>query len=407
MSAGTATRSCFQGTERPAETRSQRKSVAIGDLHGDYNRLKRILREEGILIEGTSAWNPEACNVDLILIGDYVDWRNEPLEEEDPEQRAEGARRVLELLHGLHKDVRRLRAQYDDFDGRIYALRGNHDDMMLDALHVLEHFSLDELEGLARNFHSVIMRMRATMQSMGRGEQANETFMKFVNWYVQGGKATLEGWGSMQAWRQAMEGELGDWLRNDLHLGAVVNGRLYAHTAPDLQEFWRPIAELQALPPADQARMRESFLWSRKLWGFDFYSGCRTEPLTEPEIDRMLAGLGVRGVVVGHTPVTTERDPYIAYDGKVINIDLHGIPQSHAFVETYDVDPSTVRGAGSKHGPPEIVLRTFVSTPRPERPEQPARRRKRKRTASASAKSTATTKSETTAHPESATTSEP
>lgn len=363
-------RRVYEENSRPAETLTQRKSVAIGDLHGDFYRLTRILEEEGILIPGTYAWNPQACNVDLVLIGDYVDWRGEPLEG-DPERSAEGARRILELIYSLYKQVRELRATYEDFDGRLYALRGNHDDMMLDALKILEFMAPSQVEALMKNHHHYIM-LRKTVMSLGLGGDQVETVMKFLNWFVQGGKTTLEGWESIAEWKEAMDGDLGEWLRHDLLLGAVVNQRLYAHTAPDLAEFWRPLDELKELPPPEQQRLRESFLWSRKLWGFDYYTGSRTDPFSEEELDRMLDGLGVSGIVVGHTPVTTEMDPFTAYEGKVINIDLHGIPGSRALVELYDIDPEQVRGHKGE-GHPERILTTTpaeqrkVSEPRPRR----------------------------------------
>jgi len=395
-----ASRRVFQNGERPPETLTHRKSVAIGDLHGDFYRLTRLLEEEDILIPSTFAWNPRACNVDLILIGDYVDWRGEPLEG-SADRASDGARRILELLHSLDRQVRELREQYADFDGRIYVLRGNHDDMMLDALKVLDFMSTSQLESMMRNHHHYLMKFRGAMVSMGLGGEQLETMMKFLNWFVQGGRTTLEGWESLEAWKRDMDGELGTWLRHDLLLGAVVNNRLYAHTAPDLAEFWRPLHELRELPAIDQSRMRESFLWSRKLWGFDYYTGSRSEPFSEAELDRMLSGIGVEGVVVGHTPVTTETEPFLAYNGKVINIDLHGIPGSRALVETYEIDPASVRGVDGSDGPPRIVLDTVTLAPRPEPPPKPMRKRASRKvgqsasSAEATASETAPTNAET------------
>src|SRR5437879_3114864 len=52
-------RRVFEENECPASKLNTRKSVAIGDLHGDFHRLVRLLEEEGILIRGTYAWNPQ------------------------------------------------------------------------------------------------------------------------------------------------------------------------------------------------------------------------------------------------------------------------------------------------------------------------------------------------------------
>jgi Calcineurin-like phosphoesterase len=333
----------FEIDECPPERAAKRKVVAIGDLHGDYYRLQRILEAEEILIPGTTAWNPQALNVDLVLIGDYVDWRGEPLEGDDTDEHPKGSRRIIELIFNLHKQVQQLSAQYEDFDGKLHALRGNHDDMMLEAARVFDFMSVEDVELLCDNLHQFgIVRRR--LGELALDAYQVELVMKFLNWYVQGGRQTLEGWDSIDAWRLDMEGELGSFLRNDLMLGTVVNRRLYAHSAPDLTEFWLPLADLHALSAEEQPRLREAFLWSRKLWGFDFYSGGRTSPFSQEELEEMLSGFGVEGVVVGHTPVTNKPEPFRAYEGKVINIDQHGIPGSQAFVEIYDVDPLEVRG---------------------------------------------------------------
>ncbi|HIB69621.1 MAG TPA: hypothetical protein EYO33_32230, partial [Phycisphaerales bacterium] len=77
---------------------------------------------------------------------------------------------------------------------------------------------------------------------------------------------------------------------------------------------------------------KESFLWSRKIWGYDYCTGSRTVPFTPEEMDEMLEGMGVKGVVVGHTPLPHDGKPVVAYEGRVINIDLHAFPGSEAFI---------------------------------------------------------------------------
>jgi hypothetical protein len=331
----------FDEHDCPVSNLTTRKMVAIGDLHGDFYRLVRLLEEEQILIAGTFAWNPRAFNVDLVLIGDYVDWRGEPLEG-DPDRAAEGSRRILELIYSLHQQLKDLRACFDDFDSNLYALRGNHDEMMLEALRILDFMSCEDVDNIMKNSHHYLM-LRKTVMGLGLAPDQVEIVMKFLNWYVQGGKTTLEGWGTLAEWKRCMDGGLGEWLRNELLLGVVVNRKMFCHTAPDLPEFWRPMRELLDVAPLDKPRLVESFLWSRKLWGFDYYTGTRTHPFTQDELESMLSGMGVDAIVVGHTPVTSLQEPFVAYDGKVINIDLHGIPGSQALIEVYNVEEAALR----------------------------------------------------------------
>ena len=77
---------------------AKRKLIAVGDLHGDYFRLIRILKEENVIIvkdKDNFEWNPEANSVDVVTLGDYCDWRGEPLE--GP---------ITEWIYGSKKDFR-------------------------------------------------------------------------------------------------------------------------------------------------------------------------------------------------------------------------------------------------------------------------------------------------------------
>ena len=320
-------------TEELKVAQKERLLVAIGDLHGDYFRLIRLLRENELLLPGTTAWNPARDNVDLILIGDYVDWRNEPLEGPKEEWVA-GARRIIETLYSLHAQLEKLREQEEGFQSQLYTILGNHDEMMLEAHTLFEFMELENLktflESVGNNVH-----VRQAIQGLGLGPGEVEKVLKFLNWYVQGGQATIEGYDSIEAWKDSMDGDMGNFLRKYLRLGVVVNNRLFAHTTPDPRQFWRPITEIMALPDPHYRQAKEAFLWSRKVWGYDYCTGSRTVPFSSEEMDEMLEGMGVKGVVVGHTPLPHDGKPVIAYDGRVINIDLHAFPGSEAFIETY------------------------------------------------------------------------
>ena len=321
-------------TANPTETEKEtRLLVAIGDLHGDYFRLERLLRENELVMPGTMAWNPEATQVDLILIGDYVDWRNEPLEGPQAEW-VQGAKRILDTLFALHHQLETLRDQNDEFDSHLYTVLGNHDEMMIEAHSVFSFLEMDQLEeflgAVGQNRH-----VRHAISGLGLEQNQIERLLKFLNWYVQGGQATVEGYGDLETWKTAMDTEMGDYLRQYLRLGVKVNGRLFAHTAPDPRHFWLPIDEIMSLPQDQYKLAKESFLWSRKIWGYDYGTGSRTVPFTPEEMDEMLSGMGVKGVVVGHTPLPHDGKPVVAYEGRVINIDLHAFPGSEAFIERY------------------------------------------------------------------------
>ncbi|MBQ7568232.1 metallophosphoesterase [bacterium] len=312
--------------------------LAIGDLHGDYYRFIRHLRDLEILLPGTMAWNPERDNIDLVLIGDYTDWRGEAIEsgiDETTEDGALGSFRIIELILHLTNELEKLRRINPHFDSHFYPLIGNHDDMMLHSANVFSFVSCEELIellGKARNFAT----WKRHLSDAGLNGEQIEHMYSFLNWYVQGGEITIRGFGGMEAWREAMNGEIGDFMRNRLYLAVIVNKRLFAHSLPDLPRFWRPLEELVNLPEKEYLEAREAFTWGRKVWGYDYSSGTRTNMFSAEELNRMLNSIGATSAVIGHTPMSHSIEHVVAYDGQVINIDVHGAPGGKAFMERYE-----------------------------------------------------------------------
>ncbi len=314
--------------------KKKRRIVAIGDLHGDYARLLRIMNEQGLLLEGTEVWDPDANNVDFILIGDYVDWRGEPLEG-DASRWKEGPKKILHLIYYLSHKLPQWREKNGSFDSYIYPILGNHEQMMIDATGIFDFLSFDQIKKIIR-FRQNYAPLKKFLNEIRLDYEQIEKVMKFLNWYYQGGEATIEGFGGLERWKEEMEGPLGDFLRKNLLLGVTVNNRLFSHSLPDRREFWKPIQRIMELPEKDRIRARDAFIWGRRIWGIDAYTNMKTEQPPISEIEEMLSRMGVTSAVVGHTPML-RREPVKAFEGRIINIDLHGIPGSSAFFEEYEI----------------------------------------------------------------------
>ncbi len=310
-----------------------RKVVAVGDLHGDYFRVLRILEEQQLLIPGTLVWNPLSDSVDLVFIGDYVDWRGEPLEGERDDW-LKGAFKVLWLLQTLYDNLEKLRKVQPDFTSRIYIVMGNHDDMMMESLGIFTTIDYEDIEFLIDNPQSYTVIVQKYMDKGEDPQQIAEIILRFLNWFVQGGEPTIASFGGLQEWKSAMEGQMGNFLKKNLLLGAVINGRLYSHSVPDKKEFWIPFENIGQITCGVKHRLKEAFLWGRKVWGYDFSTGMRSKPFTSEELTEMLNMIGIKGFVVGHTPMNRP-SPLIAYEGRVVNVDLHGIPGSQPYIEIY------------------------------------------------------------------------
>ncbi len=333
-----ATEDVYVPSEEASKSESTRIVLAVGDLHGDYYRLIRYLRELELLLPGTMAWNPERNNVDLIFIGDYTDWRGEPIEtpdDETPEDGALGGYKIINFILHLDRELELLRRQDRKFDSHFYPLLGNHDEMMLSSAGVFSFVSVELLQELLAKAHNFVTWKRHLSEAGLNNEQI-EQMLGFLNWYVQGGEVTIQGFGGMQSWKEAMEGEIGHYLRENLYLAVVVNHRVYAHSLPDKPMFWRPLKEIAGLPKADYEIAKEAFTWGRKVWGYDFSSGMRCNRFTDNELTEMLEKMGGNSAVIGHTPLSHSVDHVVAYDGRVVNIDVHGCPGGKAFLEEYE-----------------------------------------------------------------------
>jgi len=310
-----------------------RKVVAIGDIHGDYFRILRILEEQQILIPGTLVWNPLSDNVDLVFIGDYIDWRGESLEGYT-EDWASGGYKVLWFLKTLWENIDRIQKVSSSFSSKIHIVMGNHDDMMMESVRIFSSLSFEDVEFLIENPQSYTVIVQKYMHKPELAQSIAEQILRFLNWFVQGGEPTIDSFGGLRKWKDAMEGSLGKFLRKNLILGIIINGRLYSHSVPDKKEFWTPFRKFEKVECGIRSSFKEAFLWGRKIWGYDFSTGMRAKPFTSEELDEILKKIGIKGFVVGHTPMNRV-SPLIAYEGRVVNIDLHGVPGSQPYVEIY------------------------------------------------------------------------
>jgi len=309
-----------------------RKIIAVGDLHGDYYRLIRIMEEHGILIPGTLAWNPQISGLDLVLIGDYVDWRGENLEG-DPALWTLGSKRLLRLLVSLYRQVKYYQENRKNFNSNFYLLWGNHDLMMLDSLAVFSLITTRELSDLLEDSDFLLNPLAYITQQKLEPKQQNILGL-FFNWYFQGGDLTIQSFGGVDNWKKTMEGELGSFLRQNLILGVRVNDTFFSHSLPDRKESLRPMEEISQLPEKSRRELLDEYVWGRMLWGYNYQTRKKLPPPPQEEIETWLSRLQVKTVVVGHTPMKGEQ-PVEAYQGKIVNIDQHGFPGSSPWIKEW------------------------------------------------------------------------
>jgi hypothetical protein len=275
--------------------------VAVGDVHGGYEQFQAILRAAG-LIDGRRRWT--GGRAVFVQTGDVLD-------------RGDESRQVLDLLRRLERDASRA-------GGQVHALLGNHETMRV--LHDYRYVSDAEYaafrspgspETRERMYEMVVVERRR--QARAAGVEFDEkgfrtTFLEEVP------LGLLE---MRRAFGPA--GDYGKWLRT-LDVMTIINGIAFMHggASPAVAALGCPAinagarAELDTVTMSDP-NVSESLIAGRE--GPVWYRGLVSEPaMSVEEIDGILQTLGVRAIVVGHTPAEGFRIA-VRHGGRIFQID--------------------------------------------------------------------------------------
>ncbi len=300
--AGGSTAQPAQSGDSPCDIHTTERVVAVGDVHGAYDRFVALLRAAG-LIDRRDRWS--GGRAVLIQTGDVVD-------------RGGDSRRVLDLLRKLQGEAARA-------GGRVHALIGNHEFMRL--VGDWRYVSAGEFKAF-ENVDSADLRDRAyerqaaeearRAKAEGRDHDAAAYRKLFL-------RDIPLGWIEMRLAFEA-QGVYGRWVR--ARPAAVkVNGVLFLHggvsdalAAGGCQGINDVIRrELAALPvPPEQVASLVATSENGPLW----YRGLATEPepTFAPTLTGILDRLQARAIVIGHTPVSSGRVTS-RFGGRVLLID--------------------------------------------------------------------------------------
>jgi hypothetical protein len=263
---GAASTSCgIDGVER---------IVAVGDVHGAYDRFVAILKTAG-LIDSRQRWS--GGRVHLVQLGDVLD-------------RGPDSRKVLDLL-------RRLEREAASAGGAVHALLGNHE--VARMLGDLRFVDSGEYQAFVTDKSEEIRKQFLTTTPLGQ----TEMILAF-----------------------GAKGEYGQWLRTHDAV-ARINGILFLHggispavastSCDDInatlrRELTTDFDQTQKAPLATLAVREDGPL---------FYRGLAQEPDEfGTQVDGITAKQGVRAIVIGHTVSATGRIR-LRFGGKVIQLD--------------------------------------------------------------------------------------
>ena len=296
--------------ESPCDITTSERVVAIGDVHGAYDRFVGMLRAAG-LINDRQRWTGGRAR--LVQTGDVLD-------------RGADSKKVVDLLIRLEREAAAA-------GGRVHALVGNHEFMRLvgDWRYVSpgEFKAFQDADSAdlrdrvhARNAERAAQRARAENQKFNEREYRAQFFKDFPLGYFEMQRAFDK------------DGEYGKWVRS--RVAAVkINGVLFIHggvsekvAALGCQGLNAEVQrDLAAAPvPAEKITSLLSATEDGPLW----YRGMASEPEDkfEPMLDSILKRLDARAVVIGHTPVS-DGQITTRFGGRVVLIDTGMLGGEH------------------------------------------------------------------------------
>ena len=259
--------------------------VAIGDVHGAYDRLVEILRTTG-LIDQRMRWSGGRAH--LVQLGDVVD-------------RGADSRKALDLLRRLEGEAARA-------NGAVHVLLGNHEvmrmlgDVRYSAPGEYQAFRTPDSEEVRQN-------LAAKLKPEAREPFLKETPLGYIEMVVAFGP----------------NGEYGKWLRT-LNAIVKINGVMFLHgglspvvaampcdqiNATVRRELTTDFDTIRTAPLESLVARETGPLWDRSL---------AQQPDTyAPQVAEILSKQRATAIVVAHTVSPTGR---IAgrFGGKVIQI---------------------------------------------------------------------------------------
>ena len=279
--------------------------VAVGDIHGAFDKFVTILREAG-LIDGRRRW--VGGRSILVQTGDILD-------------RGADSRRALDLIRTLTDEAAKA-------GGRVVPLMGNHEVMRLvgDRRYVSQGeytaFVTPDSEQLRQQAFDYMLAENAK-----RAKAMNVEFdpAQYKTLFFQDNpRGAVE----MQI-AFGPKGEYGQWVRQR-DLMARINGVVYLHggVTPEVAALGcaeinrRARAEINGPLPPPNADQTLLFAEAGPLWyrGLADTGAPQADPVEEEELAGILKSLDATAIVVGHT-VSPDFNIRSRFDGRVIQID--------------------------------------------------------------------------------------
>jgi hypothetical protein len=267
--------------------------VAVGDVHGAYDRFVEILTLAGV-IDDRQRW--AGGRTHLVQTGDVVD-------------RGPDSRKALDLIRRLQDEAARA-------GGAVHPLIGNHEAMRM--LGDMRYTVPGEYQAFVTPDSADVKQRLLRSSPADARDEIMKTPLGFTEMRIAYGR----------------DGEYGKWMRT-LDVMVKIDGVEFMHggISPAIasrtcdaindsvrKELSSDIERTRANPGASLTAREDGPLWYRGL-------ALQPEDTFAPDVDRILAAQHARAIVVSHTVTLTQRITP-RFGGKVIQMDT-GMQPAH------------------------------------------------------------------------------
>jgi hypothetical protein len=271
-----ASSSPLPAAERPCVYIGVERVVAVGDLHGAFDKFVEILKDKKV-IDDSLRWSGGKTH--LVQLGDIMD-------------RGDQAREILDL-------IQRLEVEAEAAGGRVHMLIGNHEEMNILGISF-------EVTGLVTGPQFKSFVPEGYWQKLEKGFLAKAGPGADLDAFW---KDTIENnEEARKRYKDTFNREYGLWIARH-NVMIKIDGIVFVHggvnealslqscetlnerTSTALTDFIR-----YGTFQADALNLPRGLLWYRDL-------ATTPEEVLRAELDRILANLGARAIVTGHTPL--------------------------------------------------------------------------------------------------------
>jgi|GEM_PF-5295373 len=296
-----------QGSKPLWQSQPQGDIIAIGDIHGDADALLEILHNTNVL---NRKGEITGRTVDLVLGGDYVDRGDDSLE-------------VLSIIKNLKEQ------ETETF--KVWINLGNHDIQLISGH--LHYLSRKDIALLARRWSG---KTNTVMDDNARSmQQSTHIFLQRYNVPLPNAKLLMDAYRGLVE-MIAEPGSVFEFLANNATAFVKLGDSGFVHAGIEPKhvkkgmEHYNTLLRSELQKQITQFRqMRDGTLKGRPKELSEEFSAPNSmmwtrnvakETYFPHEFEAMLGGLGIKRLVVGHTP-TSDNTIQRLYDGALIKTD--------------------------------------------------------------------------------------